>query len=320
MTILLLPLAFLSSYVLAKLFYHYAARLGFIAHSNHRSSHEQPICTAGGVSFVVTFLFFSYFFSLDTRWWLTILLASSLLFFVSLIDDRKSISALWRFSCQLIAVVLLYYCASDYFNVNSIFFSLFFIFASVWFINLFNFMDGINTLAALQAMVVMLCAALELYCFYPSNDLIPVFLLATAAVAGFLPWNVTPAKLFMGDVGSVTLAFILMSLALLSIVQSTLTLYSWCILMTMFWLDATMTLLKRIWRGEKWYEAHRSHFYQIQARKIGSHIKVSLVYMLINIVWLLPISFLSLRYPQYGLYCTLIAVLPIAGVFMIKGE
>jgi len=317
---LLLPIAFLSSYYLAKIFYRNAKKLGFIAYPNHRSLHQQPTFTAGGISFVLSFLVLSYFSSLDKQWWITILSATVLLSVISLCDDRKQISALARFFCQLIAVLSLYYCAYDYFSHHSIFLSMFFFFSGIWFINLFNFMDGIDTLATLQAIIVMLCACLQLYYFYPDHHLTSIFLLATAAVAGFLPWNITPAKLFMGDVGSISLAFILLSLALLSISQSTLTIYSWLILMAMFWSDASITLLKRLWRGEVWHRAHRSHFYQEWVKNGRSHLRVSCFYMLLNIIWLLPMSMMSLRYPEYGLYCTIVAILPIVGLFIIKGE
>lgn len=315
MSVYLCISAFFMSYFLAKLFYSHAEKLGFVAYPNHRSSHTMPTFTAGGVAFVVSFLALSYFASLDMHWWLNIFLGTSLLAIISIIDDKKHVSAIIRLGGQMIAVMILYYCAYAYFQQHSLFFSLFFIVASVWFINLFNFMDGINTIAALEAIVILLCACIQLYYFSSNYPLISIFLLAAAAIVGFLPWNMSPAKLFMGDVGSVSLAFIILSLALLSMTQSALNIYSWLILLAMFWLDATITLLVRIYRNEAWHQAHCSHFYQKWAKQCKNHVKVSLTYMLINIVWLFPMSCFSLRYPEYGLYCMFIAICPIAAFF-----
>lgn len=318
MNIFLIILAFIMSTTIAKFFYRHAEKLGFVAYPNHRSSHITPTFTGGGCSFVITFLSLSYFLFPNKDLWFFLSVAIFILAMVSIIDDRKHVSPLLRFSCQGIAVSILYFCFYAYFQSHNIALSLFFIVSSMWFINLFNFMDGIDTIACMEAMSVLLCAVIQMVFFSTDYSMIPMFLLTVAAIAGFLIWNLPPAKLFMGDIGSICLAFFILFLALFSIVSSTLTISSWLILLAMFWLDATITLVKRVIKREKLHHAHCSHIYQQWAKRCKNHLKVSVSYMMINFVWLFPISCLSLYFPQYCIYWVTLAIFPISMFMILK--
>jgi UDP-N-acetylmuramyl pentapeptide phosphotransferase/UDP-N-acetylglucosamine-1-phosphate transferase len=110
------------------------------------------------------------------------------------------------------------------------------------------------------------------------------------AVLGFLYWNFPPAKIFMGDAGSGFLGFVLGVLSLAAAWQNADLLWVWLILLGVFIVDATFTLVRRLVRGDKVYEAHRSHAYQFASRKVGGHLPVTLSVLAINLLWLTPIA------------------------------
>ena len=130
-------------------------------------------------------------------------------------------------------------------------------------------------------------------------------------VAGFLVWNWPPAKVFMGDACSGFLGFTLGLLAIITSLEPVINVWSWLILFGVFVVDATTTLITRVARGEKWYEAHRSHAYQILSRHFHSHRKVSVGVMIINVLWLLPMGFLAAIFPFWGLLICCVALLPL---------
>jgi Fuc2NAc and GlcNAc transferase len=184
------------------------------------------------------------------------------------------------------------------------------VFYLVWMLNLYNFMDGIDGLASLQA--ICACLALTLIYFLsgqPSMMWAP--LLLSVSVAGFLYWNFPPARIFMGDAGSGFLGIILGGLSVQAAWAGSEFFFAWLIMLGVFIVDATFTLIRRLARGDKVYEAHRSHAYQFASRQYGRHLPVTLAVAVINVVWLLP---LALAVALFGLDAgvgTVIAYLPL---------
>lgn len=154
--------------------------------------------------------------------------------------------------------------------------------AIVWMINLYNFMDGIDGIAGTEAITISGAAAIFLW--VQNSGLVAVCLLILAAVLGFLIWNWPPAKIFMGDVGSGFLGFVIAVLAIWSENSGAAPLLIWLLLLGVFIVDATVTLVKRMTRGEKLYEAHRSHVYQLAVQAGYSHKQVTLTILLINMM------------------------------------
>jgi len=115
-------------------------------------------------------------------------------------------------------------------------------------------------------------------------------LLLAAATAGFLLWNFPPAKIFMGDAGSGFLGIVLAGLSLQAAWLSSQLFWGWLILLGVFVVDATFTLIRRLLRGDKVYEAHRSHAYQFASRHYGKHLPVTLAVTALNVLWLLPVA------------------------------
>ena len=153
----------------------------------------------------------------------------------------------------------------------------------VWVVNLYNFMDGIDGIAGGEALSAGLFGGLLLLAAGNAPLAAASFLVAAAA-AGFLAWNWPPAKIFMGDVGSGMLGYLFAVLAVASERAGAVPLVAWMILLGVFVVDATVTLLRRAARGEKWYDSHRSHAYQRAVQAGWSHGRVSGLVLAVNVV------------------------------------
>jgi Fuc2NAc and GlcNAc transferase len=187
-----------------------------------------------------------------------------------------------------------------------------------WTLNLFNFMDGIDGIAASEAVFVALAgAALTAHTSAPG-----VIMLAVAfgtACAGFLVWNWPPARIFLGDVGSGFLGYVIAVTALADGPASPSALWVWLILGGVFFVDATVTLARRASLGRKVSAAHRSHAYQRLARRWRSHRKVTLTVAAVNVFWLLPCAAAAARYPEWALALVGMAFAPLVAVAWAVG-
>jgi Fuc2NAc and GlcNAc transferase len=180
----------------------------------------------------------------------------------------------------------------------------------VWTLNLFNFMDGIDGIAASEAVFVG-GGAILLGLHTASTDVAAVACILCAASAGFLIWNWPPAKIFMGDVGSGYLGYVIAVLAMAATLDNPVAVWVWLILGGVFFVDATVTLARRSLMGERLHEAHRSHAYQWLARRWRSHRRVTLSVLAVNVFWLLPAAWLAMRYPQFAVWSLTGAFVPL---------
>jgi len=179
----------------------------------------------------------------------------------------------------------------------------------VWMINLYNFMDGIDGIAGVEALCVSVLGALLMARSGPPGFSSAAMALA-AASAGFLIWNWPPAKIFMGDAGSGFLGFVFGVLAISNAKERPWMLWPWLILLSVFTVDATLTLARRLIAGAHWYEAHRSHAYQHAARQQG-HLRVTLTAASINVAWLFPLAWGASVWPVAGPLFVTAAVAPL---------
>ena len=181
----------------------------------------------------------------------------------------------------------------------------------IWFINLYNFMDGIDGLAAGEAVTVCIVMALLHYLFGGEWPFASLTLLLGASAAGFLCWNFPPAKIFMGDGGSGFLGMMLASLMLLDATFAPQFLWAWLVMLGVFVVDATWTLLNRYRLKCHLSDAHRTHAYQYLARHWKSHRNVTLMVLLINVLWLAPIAAMIVGGALDGMLGLIIAYLPL---------
>jgi Fuc2NAc and GlcNAc transferase len=186
----------------------------------------------------------------------------------------------------------------------------------VWLINLTNFMDGIDGLAAVEVTTVCLSSAGLFALVVPETRAWVFPTVVASATLGFLVWNWPPAKIFMGDAGSGFVGLMLAGLSLQAALATPRLFWSSVILLGAFVVDATVTLVRRIWRRERVYQAHRSHAYQHAARRLHGHRPVTLVVAAINLVWLLPLAVLVARQSIDGLAAVVIAYVPLVAVVL----
>jgi Fuc2NAc and GlcNAc transferase len=152
-----------------------------------------------------------------------------------------------------------------------------------WSINLFNFMDGIDGFAGSQSVLIFGTGA-WLLLLQGSLSLGTVSAILAAASAGFLVWNWPPAKIFMGDVGSGSIGYLVAALAVASENRGSVPILAFAIVGGVFVCDATVTLVRRLWRGDRVWEAHRDHAYQRLTRAWGGHRPVTLAALTVGLV------------------------------------
>jgi len=299
-------------------------RVGLIQHPNERSSHVIPTPHGGGLGIVLAGSVYGIWLmghneeiSADAG---VIVFLSSVLAIVGLLDDKFHLPATVRLLVQslLCAGLLLW------FTENSInLFLIICLIAGVWWINLFNFMDGIDGIASSQAIFMLISALIMIQVYHPDHISASGYwgwmLILAASCFGFLWHNWQPAKIFMGDVGSTYIAFMLFAFAFVSIINELLTLQFWLIIGCLFITDATVTLIQRVLRREVWYQPHRMHLYQRLSRRLNSHSKVTLRFLLVNITVLFPLAFLSLLLPAMSVAILLITYTVAAAVMIGMG-
>jgi Fuc2NAc and GlcNAc transferase len=181
----------------------------------------------------------------------------------------------------------------------------------VGFTNVFNFMDGIDGLAASQAAFVGFASAFFAMRAGGHTDLPLLLALAGGAAAGFLCWNWPPARLFMGDAGSLPLGFMLASLGLACVLRGLLSIWCLLILWAPFLCDAGVTLLSRALRGAAILRPHREHAYQRVAMAVDSHRTVTLGVIAVDLLWLLPLALLADDRPERAPIAAIVALAPL---------
>lgn len=323
--VLLILSALLSAAVTLWLSNH-AGRIGLVHAPNHRSAHKRPTPVGGGLGISVAGALVGVVLWIETGWDTAgaVLLLSLLIASVGFRNDLREVPASVRLAVQILVCVGLLamleglppICLAPAFALEGLFLAVLFLFFGVWWINLFNFMDGIDGIAGSQALFMLIAGAGLAAWTHPSAVTGPawVWMVCTAAATfGFLLLNWPPARIFMGDVGSTYLGFMILALALFTVRDGWLSYATWLILGALFVTDASVTLLTRMIRGERWYIAHSSHAYQRLARASRSHRAVTMWAVVINITWLMPWAWASHTWPDAAWLCVLAAYLPLAG-------
>lgn len=296
-------------------------RLLWLDRPNQRSSHVMPVPTSGGIGFVIGFSSFTallFIWQIITLNELLLFSSAILLAITGFIDDLKNLSIEKRLMVQFavsLFVVLMIETApviaiSGSLQVSGAAARVLLVLGLLWLVNLYNFMDGIDALAVAEAIFFSLAVALLTL----SEGEIQVSIVAlglAVALCAFLYFNLPPAKIFMGDTGSNYLGLVLGVLGIIGAMSETITVWTLLVLLGVFIVDSTYTLLTRIWQGAVWYHGHKSHAYQRAARMLRSHGKVVALVCAINVIWLLPIAWMTTRWQESGLLLTVLAWLPV---------
>jgi len=299
----LLITVFLLSWSLTWCVRRYALAKQILDIPNDRSSHHTPTPRGGGVAFVLVFMMTTYCLMyagiIHLPSGILLISLAGLIALLGFCDDKYTLPAYWRFIGHFVVSLLVVIVLGGLPKIQFYGWTLhpgyvadaFAVLYLVWMLNLYNFMDGIDGLASIEAIFVCLAVSI-LYYFngYPQYMIIPLIL--ATAVTGFLYWNFPPARIFMGDAGSGFLGFMLGVLSLQATAVGSRFFWSWFILLGVFIVDATVTLFCRLIQGERIYTAHCNHAYQHAARVLQSHRSVTLSVLGFNILWLWPLAML----------------------------
>jgi len=289
-------LLFILSFSLTYFIKNYAIKKSMLALVNERSSHTVATPHGGGIAITITWfvgLFYLYFLGEIEFSLFYALLVGIVISVVSLFDDIYELSAKFRLVIQsLVAILGISFIGGlDSINLgifsieNVVFTSAFAFLLIVWFINLYNFLDGINGYAGSEAVFLSLAG----FILFGGGH----FLVLVVAVAGFLFWNYGNAKIFMGDVGSTLLGYNIAIFTLYYANIESSNLWVWMILFGVFLFDATITLLRRKLNGENISQAHKKHAYQRLNQSGWNHLKVTNYSIGLNIVLFLLVFFIS---------------------------
>lgn len=331
---LLPPLTFLATLAATGWVRGWLGRRAVLDHPNQRSSHTSPVPRGGGLA-VVPVVILAWALAA----WLTpgpagrgqvlpsilILGAAAALSALSFVDDLRPLPPGPRLLAQVVAVAIglaalppeslifqgLLPPVLDRIGAGLVW---------LWFVNLFNFMDGIDGISGIECIAIGGGAALVALLGGAAAPAIPQGLTIAAAAGGFLAWNWPPARIFLGDVGSVGLGFLLGWLLLFLAASGA---WAAALLLPLYYLaDASLTLLRRLLRGERIWQAHRQHFYQQGARRLKGHGAVVGRLALLDLI-LVALAALSLRGPASAaaaLAAGLVLVLLLLAHFATAGE
>ncbi len=239
---------------------------------NHRSSHEKPTPRGGGLAIVIAFyLGLCWFFiggQISSNLFYALLMALPIAI-IGLLDDILDISSAKRFAVQIACAALaLYFLQISW---QWFFMALLLI---VWFTNLFNFLDGIDGYVSIETLFL----AIAVFVLFGDKGIV----LLGASVLGFLPFNWQRASIFMGDVGSTFIGFVL-GVWFIYYGDNFHTIAIWLLLTMPFWFDATYTLVRRFINAEVITQAHKKHLFQRAVQSKMSHQSVSLFLLGINL-------------------------------------
>lgn len=317
--------SFLISLVFVGIWQYILRSANILDKPNYRSSHVTPTPRAGGVG-----IFISYFLAVGIYFAVTgdqladefyLFAGCSLIFFTGLWDDFYPASRRVRFLAQIIAAALILFWLVPVLDrwlssweLHWILIGLIagvLLIGLVWSINLYNFMDGIDGIAGMETVFIASSVAILLI-FKEADELKLVYLLILVfSTLGFLWWNYPKAKVFLGDSGSGFLGLLVASLSYWAYFSETIGLLTLLTLGSLFWLDASLTIGKRLIQKEKIWEAHREHGYQILSRQWNSHSLVTFTYGVVNTFLVFPVAYIIEYNPKVGvvLFLSLVSIL-----------
>jgi Fuc2NAc and GlcNAc transferase len=280
---------------------------GLVDKPNDRSSHCSPTAKGGGIGILVAFIFTSLFLKIAFTFWVP----AAFLALLSLWGDKFDLSPKIRLPLQfIVALILIIPLFID--NQFSIFWLLFYLVFLVATANWYNFMDGINGIAAITGIIgFSLLAAFNVLSGGDSRFSVLSICIALSCL-GFLPFNIPKAKVFMGDVGSILLGFVFAAIVVM-LSKTFLDFVCLAGFLFPFYADELTTMVIRIKDGENLLKAHRRHFYQILANEMGiDHWKVSVGYGILQ--FLVGVSILLVR--PFGILTIIILLVIFFGGFV----
>ena len=319
-------ISYIFTVFLEKIFIRYEK---FIDSPEDRSCHTKPTPTAGGLAILFSYSIFIYILivllGVNANIFLILLISIIPVVFIGLLDDLKDVNIYIRLLVQFSsATLIIYYFQinnATYFEMNqsTILITILSVILSVWLMNLYNFMDGIDGYASTECIFISFVASILTY-LNDSESLMYVYLAGLgAANIGFIFRNWYPAKIFMGDTGSISIGCILAFFIFYSASESILSIYTWLILLSIFVADSSYTLLVRVATKRNIFKPHLTHAFHKMTIKENSHLFTVKMMILINLFWVFPMSLLSNIYSDYHVVVAIAAYLPLLFILIKIG-
>ena len=321
--LVLYGLVFVASVAGIALYRPLAIKRGIVAIPNERTLHQGVIPRGGGVVVAIVFLVSVVVLyaagELPCRLFVALIVGGTAISVLGFVDDITHLGMRSRVLVHGALGVFAVVCAGELHLFDAPLALLVYplaVIAVMWMITLFNFMDGIDGLAAAGSTVSCVTAITILEWQGSSSLTIPLAILGVASL-GFLCFNWPPARLFMGDSGSGFYGYVFAVFVLVSLASNQLSLWTWIIILAYFIGDTTTTLAIRIATVNRPSSPHRSHAYQNLARIWSNHRRVTMLVITFQLVWLLPLAILSVGRPGAAPLLALLAIAPVVA-FTVK--
>jgi Fuc2NAc and GlcNAc transferase len=305
---------------LTRFYRSFAINKEIISNPNNRSLHKYFKPSGGGIVFSLICVFFVSILSFLEVVGFEMLMVFGLGAFCAaifgFIDDIYDINPLLK----LIIQVVLSIWALVWLNVSELailswlpFWASLILccFLLVWMMNLYNFMDGIDGMAASGTIFACFALVVTLILTSGFSSLVIILSLLLSSCLGFLIYNWPPASIFMGDAGSIFLGYFFGSLIIISLIEGDISLWTWVIVFSYFFGDTNVTIIMRLILSKKWYKPHRSHGYQNLARILDNHKKVTVGVQVYNVFYILPLAVFSVVMPLWAAFFSILAIAPV---------
>lgn len=276
----------------------YGFKLGIVDVPNERSSHDNVIPKGGGIGILASFVFFSVYLGVSKSFWISGLFLALVSFVGDRLEIRPRVRLVVQFGCGLVFLIGLMTVSDAHFMGYLLIVPL-----SVFIVgtaNFYNFMDGINGIAGITGVIGFLLLAVYGYGACADSVYIALSVAMACSCAGFLPFNVPRAKVFMGDVGSILLGFVFACMMVV-ISKDLSDFVCTAAFLFPFYLDELATMVVRIQDGDNLTHPHRKHIYQLLANECGiAHWKVAVSYGLsqlfigISVIMVKPYGMIAL--------------------------
>jgi Fuc2NAc and GlcNAc transferase len=301
---------------------------GLVDRPDSRRTHVTPTPRGGGLAMTAGLCLAALLLAIhhEQAWGILVLMVA--LAGLGWLDDQHDLEVRWRLLVQcLIAVALVWWIgvpALIQFGPLTLelewLWWILAVVAVIWLINLHNFMDGSDGLAAAQGVWCGLAFGVA-FALAESWFETALALSLSGVCLGFVFWNRPPARIFMGDTGSVLLGGTVAWLALSGAQSGTVSVWLSLIICSLFVVDATATLLRRVLSGERWYTPHRSHAYQRLIVSGWSHGRVLALYAMVNLLIILPAFLIGLVSPEQDFWLALVAIgLLVSGWYYLQSS
>jgi len=310
---------YLASIVGTVIYRRFAIKHNILSNLNSRTLHQKPTPRGGGfvfsMVFAVSVILFSSLNIIEKHLVNVFGYGAIFALLLGYFDDLFNLSSLKKLVFQFLLILWMLY----FFSIELIFeiqgiYDWFFLLSLpillVWLINAYNFIDGIDGMAILGAILIASTIIVTLLLTSGFSDLMLLLLVLLASCFGFLFFNWPKASIFMGDSGSIFLGFCFSSLIVYSVATNEVSLFTWLVAFGYYLADTSTTTILRIFLVKKWYGTHRSHAYQNLARIKDNHSIVTYGVLIYHLLWLLPLAILTVLKQDLALIIVICAYLP----------